>query len=645
MSAELEQRENNLRFRIHGDGPPDGGSAQLAGALEGIWSFPRVVTLAKSAIEWKGTKYALDGKLRLDENDFFVDNLALGRGKQRIRASGSVSYTGKAAIEAEIENLQVEEWLDAFGGKDLLSGSMNGKVRITGIPERLEASWEAYLSNAVAYGKEPLNRVQLQGNYAGGTMRVEGTLAARAIETPARISARIPLHLSLKPLRCEVRKNEAMVSAFKASGFHLEHLLPYAPSLSKLEGRMDIDAEVTGSLSQPKVRASGALHCGSVQLKSWPHPMRNVELSLEADSGRVYIRDGKADLLGGRIDLTGETDYRFEQVRLEASGRDIQFPELYGIVGNGSGKARLTCNDRQNPLLSGSVDFSNARMSLAALRTDLARDIVVIDGEEEEESGIVRIKGERDREHPFYSKLRMDLDLRLPPSGTWVRGEGVDAEMTGAMQIKKESFGPLRLLGEFQTLRGTYMFQDTRLNITEGHLVFTGSPDPDPELHVTGQKEVADVTIIANVSGPLSRPKLTLGSVPAMDQVDILSYAFFGRSASKLDAYEGSALQGRAALWLGSKASGFMKSMLGKVPLAPDVVHLHPNETGTHGVVEVGKYLTPDLYVTYEKGIERQLDDQVRVEYRVNKNVSVQSQVGPEKHTGVDVFWQFDFGD
>ena len=76
-----------------------------------------------------------------------------------------------------------------------------------------------------------------------------------------------------------------------------------------------------------------------------------------------------------------------------------------------------------------------------------------------------------------------------------------------------------------------------------------------------------------------------------------------------------------------------------------DVVRLRASDDGASGVVEVGKYLTPDLYVTYEKELEKDMNDQVRLEYRLSRSVSVQSQFGGEKQSGVDVFWQYDFGE
>ena len=179
-------------------------------------------------------------------------------------------------------------------------------------------------------------------------------------------------------------------------------------------------------------------------------------------------------------------------------------------------------------------------------------------------------------------------------------------------------------------------------------------------MHIVCQKQVKDVTLQALVQGPLSHPKLSMSSVPAMDQVDILSYFMFEHPAGDLSSNEKSQLQDRAAAWLGSETSNMIRSVFGNNPLAPDAVG-YRNTTGKSasfsynpstatsntketGIVEVGKYITPDLYVTYGKGVTGDQSSEVQIEYRLNRHVSVQTQVGGADQSGVDIFWRHDFG-
>ena len=61
------------------------------------------------------------------------------------------------------------------------------------------------------------------------------------------------------------------------------------------------------------------------------------------------------------------------------------------------------------------------------------------------------------------------------------------------------------------------------------------------------------------------------------------------------------------------------------------------------GIVEVGKDVTPDLHVVYGREVKGTEGNEVQVEYRVNKGVSLRTQVGAEQ-SGLDIFWRHDFG-
>jgi autotransporter translocation and assembly factor TamB len=294
--------------------------------------------------------------------------------------------------------------------------------------------------------------------------------------------------------------------------------------------------------------------------------------------------------------------------------------------------------------LKADIQLTKAEMNLREFETDLARTIHIVGGETKGDLVVVG-RGEKEEES-YYTTLKMDLDVRLPASATWVRGNGLESEITGALRLQKAINAPLRLYGGLQALRGSYTFQGNKLTIVDGELAFFGSPQPDPILKIVCQKEVKDVTIRANVNGPLSQPKFTLSSVPAMNQVDVLSYLLFGHPAGDLNSKQTSQLQNGAASWLGSQTSRVLKSVFGNTVLTPDTFQYHNggDKKGDGAVIEIGKYVTPDLYVTYEKGVNGEKENQVQLEYRLNRHLSVQTQVGGADRSGVDVFWRYDFG-
>jgi autotransporter translocation and assembly factor TamB len=81
--------------------------------------------------------------------------------------------------------------------------------------------------------------------------------------------------------------------------------------------------------------------------------------------------------------------------------------------------------------------------------------------------------------------------------------------------------------------------------------------------------------------------------------------------------------------------------------LALDVVSVGGGTNGPQ--VEVGKYLTQDLYIAYERETTESLsssstvtENRVLLEYTIFKNVTINGDVGGE-NPGVDVFYNFNY--
>jgi autotransporter translocation and assembly factor TamB len=118
----------------------------------------------------------------------------------------------------------------------------------------------------------------------------------------------------------------------------------------------------------------------------------------------------------------------------------------------------------------------------------------------------------------------------------------------------------------------------------------------------------------------------------------------FKRPATGLTGSEGLALQTQAAALIGSQASKVLKKSIGDTPFTPDVVQMRGSDSGQSSVIEIGKYITPDFYVTYEKDLRSSGEDNFKVEYRLNRHLSIQTQIGSQNKNGVDLLWRYDFG-
>ena len=656
LNVDLDQQKSGCSFRLKGDGILNQLSARLSGKLERIWEFPLLSVSTRGQVEWKDLSVAMDAKFDVEKDGLKIHSASFQQGRQKIVVSSGAISESKAELSLSGDSINAARISELLGLKDQLSGTVSGQIQVSGRPDQPECRLNVKGTDCTVCGKQRIEVLTLQGNYSKDSLTVQGTAKAASVRSPIEISARVPLRLSFNPPKFDMKLSEEFSSDIRIPGLQAEAILPFLGFLSKAGGLLEGDIHCGGNLKQPVVTGGGTWKDGSFQEKRWTHAAENIQAEWQVDSKNLYVRKAEVSHLGGLVSVTGQIDYpRFKTFNFKAEARDLQVPDLYGIAGKVSGNAEIK-DSPEAAQLTGTLLFSNAKMSLGKLETDIAQNIQVI---EPNAGGDLIVVAASKHSSQFMNRLTMDLKLELPQNGTWVTGKGLKAEINGELKLKKEPAGPVMLVGELTAARGVYDFQGKELKIIEGSLVFLGTPEGEPQLRILCQKDIRDVTVQALISGPLSRPKLVLSSIPAMNQVDIMSYFMFERPAGDLGSNQNSQLQSGAAAWLGSEGSNAIRGVLGDNVLAPDRVG-YRSYTGKYdhrfsydqsqaatgketGIVEIGKNITQDLQVLYGREISGDEGNEVQVEYRATKSMSVRTQVGAEQ-SGIDVFWRHDFG-
>ena len=656
LNVDLDQQKSSCAFRLKGDGILDQVSARLSGNLERIWDFPLMSVSTQGQIDWNKQSGNVDAKFDIEKDGIKIHSASFQQGRGKISSSNGAISESRTELSLSMESIDAARIGELLDLKDRLSGTFSGHIKVSGRPDQPECALSIQGNNCVIFGKQQVETLSLQGNYSKEILSVQGTATSAAVRNPLAISAKIPIRLSFKPPQFDVKLSEEFHSDIKISGLNAESIAPYLKFLTEAGGLFEGDIHCGGSLKQPVVNGGGTWKDGSFQSKPWPHEAKNIQAEWQIDSKNLYVRKAEVSHLGGFVSVTGQIDYPgFKTLDFKAEGKDLQVQNIYGIEGKVSGRAEIK-DSPESAELTGTLLFSNAQMKLGNLETNIAQDVQII--EPNAKGDLLELRSSKSPGR-FRNRLTMDVALELPQSGTWVSGKGLKAEISGSLRVKKDPAGPVLLAGELLALRGIYSFQGKELKIAEGSLIFPGAPQAEPQLRMVCRKDIRDVTVQALVSGPMGHPKVVLSSMPVMNQVDILSYFMFDRPAGDLSASQSSQLQSGAASWLGSESSNMIKSFVGDNILAPDAVG-YRSYTGKYdhrfsydqsqaltgketGIVEIGKDITPDLHVTYGREVKGTEGNEVQVEYRIDKGVSLRTQVGAEQ-SGVDIFWRHDFG-
>jgi translocation and assembly module TamB len=199
------------------------------------------------------------------------------------------------------------------------------------------------------------------------------------------------------------------------------------------------------------------------------------------------------------------------------------------------------------------------------------------------------------------------------------------------------------MLGLVKTLGGYYDFEGKRFAMLPSQIAMTQTEPNNPYLDLTLRHIDKDAEIFIYVKEFASAPKISFSSNPAMSEKEIISYLLFGVdpdssfSKSSNDAKYSSKAIGALSNALSRDLTSEFGIKLDKVEIAPTEVTDKTGRTTQTTKVEVGKRVTKDLTVTYKNDIE----SSVVFEYRINKNVNVESQAG--RKSSVDIFYKKDY--
>ncbi len=659
VDLSLDQQNDACTFTFSGGGILGQATAQLSGKLQNIRDFPHLSVSTRGRLGWKKSSGAVDARFHVEQDGIKIDSASLLYENGKISTSGGAISSSGVRVPLSLDSIDAEKVSELLGLKARLGGKVSGRLQVSGRPEQPQFTLNIQGKNLVCNGQR-IERLSLEGGYSKAVLSVQGTAKAAGISGPVSLTGRIPFELSLYPPRFQLVRSGKLDGDLKFSRLEAKSIAPFFPVLSMAGGELDGSIRCSGTLQKPVLSGEGTWKEGAFEVQPWPHPANNIEAQWRIDSKALYITKAEISHLGGSVSLTGMVEYPdFKTFDIKADATGLDVPDIFGIEAKAAGHAEIKATPEAAEL-TGTLHLSNASLNLGGLETNLTQHKTIQVVESSTSGNVVVLHGIQGPSK-LENKLAMNLRLELPPSGSWVTGKGLKAEINGGITLVKKSGGPLLVAGELHALRGVYSFHGKALKIVDGSVIFPGVDHVQPQLRIVCRKDIRDVTVQALVSGPFKHPKLTLSSIPAMNQVDIVSYFMFGSPAGDLSSAQSSQLQNGAAALLSSEGANIVQSVFGKSIITPDSINYRSfSDDYTHmfsfdqnqanvgkqtGIVEIGKNVTPNLHVVYGREVEgvQGSGNEVQVEYRLNKSFSFNSQVGGEQ-TGVDVFWRHDFG-
>ncbi len=366
-----------------------------------------------------------------------------------------------------------------------------------------------------------------------------------------------------------------------------------------------ISAKVTaaGTLQHPSLEGSIEVDGGAeIAVKPIRTTFRSVKGRGRLVGHSVIVEEATGTSGRGRATLQGRVELPslvLDAASFSVTGRRLEFRAVRGIWGIYDADLRLAKRGK-GIALEGRAQISEALLDLPSLPVEPLP--------------------------PTPASLDDQWFLTLTAQrSVWVRDRFLNAEVAGEVALTKEH-GVIGLQGDLEVLRGTYLYLGRKFVLQGGRVSFMGGPLIVPELDVTAttvirseQRDGGDITLTLTVTGRVDNPVLRVSAGDeAYTEEQIKTMLLFNLSPEDVTSlWQGDAFAKEAAGAVEEFVAGELVRVL-RAETGLDELEVSPNLLASEDpdlYVRLGKYLTPELFVSVAKGLRTMGLDEVRVEY------------------------------
>lgn len=628
------------------------------------------LALRSEMIQWN-TQPGSEAVVRYGQGRIAVRNFTLLSGDQRITADGELgSPTDTLRVRAE--NVDVAQLDTLFLGNQRVSGRLNADAVISGSTSAPDVRGEFTLS--------PGAFREFMFESFGGTVDYSGqrvTLDVRLQQNPqawftAKGVAPLTLFRANPPERVgehdEPAPGEAVNLEIASSEIDLGVVQGFTSYVTNVTGTMQANVTVTGSGFDPHMDGAIEIRNGAFEVPELGTAYTGLDTRIDLQTDQVSITEMRIlDENGQPMTVGGTLGVHARSVGAVNIG--IQSDE-FEIIDNEVARLHLDTDLRltgelRAPRLEGAVDVATGTIYVSELVMLLSSDAY---STEAAPATPQTSANPAEVETPgLFESLDMAVGIGIPsnlvlsgrdiqPANAPIEIGDMNVAVGGAVQLRKAPGGELQLLGEVNTIRGSYTFQGRRFEIgRDGIIRLTGGDEIDPLLDLRATRVISGVETTVRIQGTMRQPELSFSSNPPLEQADILSLIVFNQPINELGEGEQVSLAQRA----GALAGGYLASGLAtSIGNALNIDEFQIQAAGDQGggpQLTVGEQIGNNLFFRLRQGFGAGQATELILEYQIREYLRLQAtaaeaQGGTQRVTfrriergGIDLLFFFNY--
>jgi autotransporter translocation and assembly factor TamB len=605
--------------------------------------------------------------IRLAKDSIVINHFALQSGEQQIGVQGRYAFQGEEDLRLHIRDLSLGPLSGLVPLSYKLEGRLNSEIALSGSAAdpviRGKADIEHFRLDTM-----PLRRIHMSLRYDSDTLYHSGYIDA-GVSRMIQTRARVPLHFSLNDSLVLPGSQTPLQASLDVDSLDVAMVNPLLSQQGMTaSGLLEINLDVSHTLGDPFFDGRMQLSEGRLQYPEQGIDYRDIDINSTFNRQRFQLQQarftsGKGFLkLQGFVDMTILNPSDSGMMRLEIEGKDFEAlhsRQAEAVVD----PSILIEGSSREPRLQGRLRIPQAVIYIDAFRQqqeirskDLNPPLLI---EAMEDTLKTSIPDDDTTRAPapltgldFYRNLQGTFDIDIP-GNTWVRGEDMNFEVQGELKAIKRG-EQMDLFGDLNVRRGYFEVYGKKFDFEQGQITFTGGRQIDPRVDFViayifrdADRERQRLTI--HVTGRSRQPELAfrLNEQPVPEK-EAFSYLMFGKAPAQLTTTEQTSLEERTGSMAASFALNTLSSAVTRAlgnGLGLDMVELSAGKNWKSGNVKIGKYITNDLYLGYQKSFafdkkEKSIaTDKITLEYQILRSLFLQA-TNQMNNSGFDLIFK-----
>ncbi len=615
---------DKLLFRDFGlERMPDDAVVSLHSEGNGTFDNPSITLSAKIAGgTFKGRNMGSGTVSAVIQNRDIAVQAALFNEKMKLQGHGyldeKLSWNAALIIQPARYDFLVSSLL-----KDVpedLQLNLEGKVDMQGNKNTIEATAHVYHLALSLFGQSFSNDSEIQFSVRNQKISLK-PFAIRSGEASFRLRGGLEIG----------KEYDIQLDGSSA----LSPLKGLSKKIGYLKGDADFVFVVRGKWEKPEINGGMTISDASFGLRGYAAYISSINGYLYIDEDRIVIETLNGKVGGGTVDISGLAYLRgflIKRFYLEAHLDDITAKVL----------PEFSVNLDGNLLYRGTTDAMDIT---GDIRINKARYKETV----EWRSWLLTAKAIEKPKSEMSVFERAELNIQVSGSENITVDNNIaraPIRIRGDMIVKGTVSNPI-LFGRLESNDGYIYFRNNEFRIIHASADFTDPHRIKPILNLTAETSMKGYAIRLNLEGETDRFNLSLSSDPPLEEVDILSLLTVGQLGKQTKGLEGGIGAGTATSFITGKQQDIIEERV-RALTGIDRFQVEPYVSKTTGTVEpritVSERLIGDkVFVTYTTSIGSTEEQILKVEYLLNKNVSLIGTRDDIGSIGGDVKFRFEF--